>query len=984
MTEPADGMARPRPSRSSSSSFLPLLLLLPARHPLALLVAVAVTATLPPPALPYGFRNCIEAAWDPGLFRCIQRYLESPGPAVSDLPPRTYALNLSHNALRLLPPASFARLPRLRTLDLAYNRLQTLAPGAFDGLGELSALDLSYNRLAALDDGVFAGLGNLSSLWLRRNPLGSVSPGALAPLVNLRCLSLRGGRLEGLGAVAEAVKGLGRLRTLDLCCNNLTALGPGPPLPASLVNLHLCNNSLGGLLGASPATLRHVRTLDLSYNGIARAEAFAPLRLRNLSLLHLSGNPLDVFRLLEVSDVRPHSLDFSGLTLGKGGVEKVCQKLKGPRALRRLKLQHNGLQKLPNGTLASCPLLKELDLSYNRLRWVGCVGPLLRGEQRRELEALTVEHNLLQRLPSCGGMAELPRLANISFRYNRILTIGPGAFAYAPALRVLKLNINSLARLDREALRGLGNLTELRLDNNLLTDLYQGSFVDLGSLRTLNLRNNRVSVLFPGVFRGLASLQTLDLGGNNLRHLASRSLLGVPVLSKLYLDRNRLLEVRSEVFAPVQATLGVLDLQANNLQYITQRQRQQPPFRNLSRLYDLKMQAQQPYGLKVLPHRFFQGLVGLRSLSLSQNKLLAIPADVFQDLGQLTFLTLADSSNGMQDLPDGVFRNLGNLLTLDLENVGLHSLTLEVFGNLSRLRVLKLAKNELKTFNYSVASRLPSLRYLDLRKCPLSCTCDNTWLQSWLNNSRVQVVYPYNYTCGLRHHAYVHSFDTRVCFLDLGFYLFTGTVPVVLLLLVVPVVYHRAYWRLKYHWYLLRCWVNQQWRREEERYVYDSFVSYNSADESWVLQELVPELERDSFRLCLHHRDFQPGRSIIDNIVDAVYNSRKTVCVVSRSYLRSEWCSMEVQLASYRLLDERRDVLVLVLLEDVGDAELSAYHRMRRVLLRRTYLRWPPEPPAQPLFWARLKKALRWGEGGEGEEEEGLGAGRRGEKEEQA
>lgn len=120
-----------------------------------------MTATLPPPALPYGFRNCIEAAWDPGLFRCIQRYLESPAPAVSDLPPRTYALNLSHNALRLLPPASFARLPRLRTLDLAYNRLQTLAPGAFDGLGELSALDLSYNRLAALDDGVFAGLGNL-------------------------------------------------------------------------------------------------------------------------------------------------------------------------------------------------------------------------------------------------------------------------------------------------------------------------------------------------------------------------------------------------------------------------------------------------------------------------------------------------------------------------------------------------------------------------------------------------------------------------------------------------------------------------------------------------------------------------------------------------------------------------------------------------------------------------------------------------------
>ncbi|KAM6033155.1 toll-like receptor 13, partial [Theristicus caerulescens] len=185
-------------------------------------------------------------------------------------------------------------------------------------------------------------------------------------------------------------------------------------------------------------------------------------------------------------------------------------------------------------------------------------------------------------------------------------------------------------------------------------------------------------------------------------------------------------------------------------------------------------------------------------------------------------------------------------------------------------------------------------------------------------------------------------------------------------------------WRLRYHFYLLRAWVNGRWRREERRYAYDSFVSYNSADEGWVLGELVPELERGSLRLCLHHRDFSPGRAIIDNIVDSIYNSRKTVCVVSRSYLRSEWCSLEIQLASYRLFDELRDVLVLVFLEAIPDAELSAYHRMRRVLLKRTYLHWPPEPQARQLFWAKLKRALRSGyaEGREEEEEEeGCGEG---------
>ncbi|XP_052542579.1 toll-like receptor 13 isoform X2 [Tympanuchus pallidicinctus] len=872
-------------------------------------------------------------------------------------------------------PSAFARLPWLLTLDLAYNHLETLSPGAFNGLGVLVMLNLSHNRLTTLAEGVFNSLGNLSSLWVQHNPLSTVSPGALLPLLNLRRLSLRGGQLNGLGAVAVAVQGLAQLEHLDLCENNLTTLGPGPPLPASLHTLQLCNNSLGDLAGGSPEMLWHVKILDLSYNSISQAEAFAQLHLRNISLLHLMGNPLDVFRLLDISDIQPRSLDFSGLVLGTHGLKKVCLRLQGPQALQRLRLQRNGLKVLQCNALASCPVLQELDLSGNRLQQVGCAGQLLSKKQQEELEVLTVEHNLLKKLPSCQGAQVLPRLYNISFRFNRILTVGFHAFAYAPALQVLQLNINSLVFLDRQALRGLHNLTELRLDNNLLTDLYNNSFIDLHSLRTLNLRNNRVSVLFPGVFQGLSELQTLDLGGNNLRHLASQSLQGLSKLRRLYLDRNRLLEVSSRVFAPVQATLGVLDLRANNLQYISKWLRQPPPFRYLSSLYDLKLQAQQPYGLKMLPHHFFQGLVELQWLSLSQNMLRAIPPDVFEDLGKLRSLTLADSSNGIHDLPEGIFRNLSNLQFLDLENVGLHSLTLEVFGNLSQLQVLRLARNELKTFNASVASRLSSLRYVDLRKCPLSCTCDNTWLQGWLNNSRVQVVYPYNYTCGSQRNAYVHSFDTRVCFLDLGLYLFAGTAPAVLLLLLVPLVYHRTYWRLRYHWYLLRCWVNQRWRREEKRYLYDSFVSYNSADESWVLQKLVPELERGSFRLCLHHRDFQPGRSIIDNIVDAVYNSRKTVCVMSRSYLRSEWCSLEVQLASYRLLDERRDILVLVLLEDVGDAELSAYHRMRRVLLRRTYLRWPLDPTAQLLFWARLKRALRWGEGGEEEEGESLGGG---------
>ncbi|KAI9518004.1 hypothetical protein NQZ68_042230 [Dissostichus eleginoides] len=112
--------------------------------------------------------------------------------------------------------------------------------------------------------------------------------------------------------------------------------------------------------------------------------------------------------------------------------------------------------------------------------------------------------------------------------------------------------------------------------------------------------------------------------------------------------------------------------------------------------------------------------------------------------------------------------------------------------------------------------------------------------------------------------------------------------------------------------------------------------------------------------------DFELGRNIVDNIVSAVYSSRKTICVVSRNFLKSEWCSLEIQLASYRLFDEHRDVLLLVFLEQISERQVSCYHRMRKVILKKTYLQWPSSDctdptQAQALFWNQLRRAIRSG-----------------------
>nr|XP_023998138.1 toll-like receptor 13 [Salvelinus alpinus] len=137
---------------------------------------------------------------------------------------------------------------------------------------------------------------------------------------------------------------------------------------------------------------------------------------------------------------------------------------------------------------------------------------------------------------------------------------------------------------------------------------------------------------------------------------------------------------------------------------------------------------------------------------------------------------------------------------------------------------------------------------------------------------------------------------------------------------------------------------------------YDALISYNVYDEPWVLKELLPELEGEQgWKLCLHHRDFQPGKPIIDNIMDGIYRSRNTICVISHRYLESEWCSREIQVASFRLFDEQKDVLVLVFLEEIPTHQLSPYHRMRK---RRTYLSWPRAGEHTVVFWQQLRLAL--------------------------
>lgn len=891
---------------------------------------------------------------------------------LSDLPPSVINLTISINPLSHIPNYSFDHLQNLQHLRIDHNYLMNIHESAFQNLHQLKSLNLSFNYISELNPSVFKDLHNLTFLSLTNNTLKQLPRDIFFSVINLETLLMRQNFLRNFSEIAESVSHLTNLKTLDLCFNNLTSLShSNVSLPKSLTVLYICRNNLL-TLGCEPSFLKFIEILDLSYNSRLPTMAFQGVDLRQMNYLRLRSTSVKVVEFLNISNINASHVDFSGTGLNTDSrLIEFCKMLKTKlKWIKNLSLGSNRIKNLTNHTLQNCPnIIGALDLSRNELKMISCLSNVL---SQRQIKSFNAEHNHLTSLPHCktNNMSHFAHLEEMTYRYNRILSVTSHAFYHTPNIKELKLNINTIAFLHREALKGLKRLETLRLDNNLLTDLFNETFEDNVNLKILNLRNNRISVIFNRTFHRLTKLTTLDLGGNKITHLQPSGLDGLKSLSKLYLDGNKLKKIETSLSHVFYDTLTVLDLQGNQIRFF--KEIINSPFVNLSKLSDLKLDAQRPFGLTVLPRTLFRGLHSLKSLYLTNNNIYHLPPDAFDDLTSLRFLTLNNCCVGVVNLQPGVFKNLRNVTKLIIENMGIQNFSKEVFGNLTQLRTLQLNRNVMQSINVRALESLPKLQYLDIRNIPLSCTCTNNGLQNWtLRNPNVQVVYLYNLLCQNDEKYKFYNFDTKVCYIDLGESLFLRTAAVLFLFTVSPILYVKLYWKMKYSYYVFRSWFGEQWRRvreEEENCEYDAFISYNSSDEQWVMDQLLPNLEGNgsSFKLCLHHRDFEPGRYIVDNIVSAVYSSRKTVCVVSRNFLQSEWCSLEIQLASYRLFDEHRDVLLLVFLEPISERQVSSYHRMRKVMLKKTYLQWPDSDctdpaQAQDLFWNQLRRAMRTG-----------------------
>ena len=122
---------------------------------------------------------------------------------------------------------------------------------------------------------------------------------------------------------------------------------------------------------------------------------------------------------------------------------------------------------------------------------------------------------------------------------------------------------------------------------------------------------------------------------------------------------------------------------------------------------------------------------------------------------------------------------------------------------------------------------------------------------------------------------------------------------------------------------------------------------------------LQPKLEDElGLRLCLHDRDFRLGEVITEQIIESIQSSKKTLFILSKSFLASTWCHFEIQMAQSRLFTTGKDVILLALLEPLPDCMVSK--TLKGLLETRTHVEWTENDTyGQKLFWEKIYESVQ-------------------------
>lgn len=234
------------------------------------------------------------------------------------------------------------------------------------------------------------------------------------------------------------------------------------------------------------SALPELTSLDLSYNVISYIPGNSFRRDCNMKYFNAAGN-----QLRSIENTFNLTRRVEKLNLAMNLIEEIGDALTNMKDLKILSLRGNRIRFIRDGTFRSNSLVHHLDLSENRLEWLGknCF------ERLFSLKVLLVTQNSLVSLN--GSMHGLNNLRYLFIHNNQLTALRSTDFEGSPQLTSIYAYGNNISSV-RGAFRGLKNLQVVMLQKNRLRSVHRHSFPDtLQELKKLVLSGESTSFFFP-------------------------------------------------------------------------------------------------------------------------------------------------------------------------------------------------------------------------------------------------------------------------------------------------------------------------------------------------------------------------------------------------------------------------------------------------------------------------------------------------------
>ena len=120
---------------------------------------------------------------------------------------------------------------------------------------------------------------------------------------------------------------------------------------------------------------------------------------------------------------------------------------------------------------------------------------------------------------------------------------------------------------------------------------------------------------------------------------------------------------------------------------------------------------------------------------------------------------------------------------------------------------------------------------------------------------------------------------------------------------------------------------------------FDAFVLYHfDSDDDFVVSCVLPELgDTRDFKLCIHSRNFTPGRDIKDNIEEAIESSNSAIILLSQGFVDSIWCKEEFTHCYIENMNDPAFHMFVIMMQPV-DTLVNISNYMKTFFANKTYL----------------------------------------------